>query len=96
MGGYDVPCAGGFSGDADVVASGSGGEIGNRAVSGLGDIAGLREVHLSAGRLGIDPLQEEVREAETSVSLVVRLCRVASGRKNRGRDTVRVFDTQKR
>lgn len=60
MGGYDIPCAGGFSGDTDVVASGGGGEIRNRAVAGLGDIAGFREVHLSTGRLGIDPLQEEV------------------------------------
>ena len=88
MGGYDVPCAGGFSGDADVVAFGGGGEVGNRAVSGLGDVAGFREVHLAAGRLGIDPLQEEVRKAETRRSLVVRLCRVASSRKNRGCDTV--------
>lgn len=60
MSGYDVPCAGGFSGDADVVTSGGGGEIRNRAVAGLRDVAGLCEVHLSTGRLGIDPLQEEV------------------------------------
>ena len=58
MSGYDVPCAGGFSGDADVVASGGGGKVGNRAVAGLRDVAGLREVHLPAGRLCIDPLQE--------------------------------------
>lgn len=88
MSGYDVPCAGGFSGDADVVASGGGGKVGNRTVAGLRDVAGLREVHLPAGRLCIDPLQEEVREAEPRGSLVVRLCRVASCREDRGSDTV--------